>query len=245
MVRGSRRRFGRRARDCASRTSRNAGDDAEHEVFDARLRRGGDRDGVAVATQAGGDPENVDFVDRGLGMFASVSLPASERPGRVQTPAQSTDPRQLIPGEQRHDPLAADRSSQGHHARMVGHDLADDRGLAPERVAAHRLRAADPHRAAARPRSASPRWRRTADRGRASRRRPALPGEGDRRLRQLHSDLRRRRQFVQRAGDSAAGRVAHAADRRARRRASFASGRAAARCRSPAPSRTRALRAPT
>ena len=37
---------------------------AENQVFDAGLRRGRDRDGVAVTTQSGVDPEDVDFFDR-------------------------------------------------------------------------------------------------------------------------------------------------------------------------------------
>ena len=42
---------------------RNAGDDAEHDVLDARLRGRGHRDRIAVATQAGRDPDNIDFFD--------------------------------------------------------------------------------------------------------------------------------------------------------------------------------------
>ena len=45
----------------------NPGNAAEKNVLDARLRGRGHRDGVSVAAEAGGDPENVNFIygDRG------------------------------------------------------------------------------------------------------------------------------------------------------------------------------------
>ena len=50
-----------------------AGDGAQHHIFDARLRGGGDRDRVAIAAQPGGDPEDVDFgTGEGLWVLAAV-----------------------------------------------------------------------------------------------------------------------------------------------------------------------------
>src|ERR1700742_2986069 len=42
---------------------RNAGQTAHHDVFDARLRRSGERDGLAITTQSGRDPKHVDLFD--------------------------------------------------------------------------------------------------------------------------------------------------------------------------------------
>ena len=39
------------------------GNGAQNDIFDAGLRGGGDRDGVSVAAQSGGDPEDVNFGD--------------------------------------------------------------------------------------------------------------------------------------------------------------------------------------
>ena len=46
--------------------ARQAWNDPEDDVLNARLGRGGNGDSVTVAAQAGGDPKNVDLRHRGL-----------------------------------------------------------------------------------------------------------------------------------------------------------------------------------
>jgi hypothetical protein len=55
----------------------------------------------------------------------------------IGSPIESTNSRQLVARQHGHDPLAADRGSQGNDAGMVRYDLADDGGPAAEWVQAH------------------------------------------------------------------------------------------------------------
>ena len=112
-----------------------AGQRAEQDVFDARLRRGRDRDGVAVAAQAGGDPQHVHLRHAGRSRRTRV-LVSSWSP-----PSASADPRQLLARQHGDDPLAADPRAQVTTSCGLCHHLADDRGVASERVRAHGRRA--------------------------------------------------------------------------------------------------------
>ena len=55
------------------------GDRAEQHVLDARLARGGDRDGVAVAAHPLRDPEDVDLLDAGRLALSAIAHPSIRR----------------------------------------------------------------------------------------------------------------------------------------------------------------------
>ena len=64
---------------------REAGHRSHHDVFDTRLGRGSDRDGVAVAPQPRRDPEDVDLPERGLAL-GLTSVRNGELRRHVATP---------------------------------------------------------------------------------------------------------------------------------------------------------------
>ncbi len=85
----------------------------------------------------------------------------------------SADARQQFAERQRHDAGGADRGARGDHARTIGPDLADDGGVAAERMRPQPARAPRRPPRARRSRRACPRWPRATGRGRAGRTRPA------------------------------------------------------------------------
>ncbi len=126
------------------------GDGPQDDVLDARLGGGGDRDRIAVAAQPGRDPEDVNLLDgrrplrlasvgdavafgHACQLLSESTCEATSRSGR------HPDRQQILgncsPDEHRDDPLAADDRPHGHHARMFGHDLADDGGVSSQRDA--------------------------------------------------------------------------------------------------------------
>ena len=182
-----------------------AGNGPHDDVFDARLGGGGDGDRIAVAAQAGRDPEDVDLLDGrfplrlasvGDALASAMMLLLSRlAPGRLSRarylrwrsctvrrgPSRPRCDAQQIRGNcspassvTTRSPPTSDRSIT--MPGMLGHDLADDRRVRAQRMAAHRLQQRARRPPAARRRSASPRWRRRADRGPASRRRRAPRG---------------------------------------------------------------------
>ena len=97
-----------------------------------------------------------------------------------------------------------------HEVMIVGDHLADDRGVAAERMRAHRRQQRRPPPPARRSRPACLRWRRRADRARAIRRPPPLPAGPARASSSMpEADAGLLRQFVQRRRQPAAGRIAH------------------------------------
>ena len=82
-----------------------AGNRPHDDVFDARLRGGGDRDGVAVATQAVGRPEDVNLFDGGgsglVDPYGTVASGHDGGPFRAKLPACLIRLRRLClrPGE--------------------------------------------------------------------------------------------------------------------------------------------------
>ena len=149
-----------------------AGDGAEDDVLDARLGGGGDGDRVAVAAQAGGDPEDVDL----LGQPRRLSVPCRTPPRFSRSAATAPRPSSVTT---RSPPTACRRVTIPGCSATTSPMIA---ALAAERVRPHRREQPLGVVRRARRRSACPRWRRRAGRARASRRRPAPRAQRDRRL---------------------------------------------------------------
>ena len=94
---------------------------------------------------------------------------------RMRIGSPSADARQLLAGEPVDDARPPKRVSHLDEVVRVLDHLADDRGIAAERMRAHRRRAGGRRPPRARSRRACLRWRRRADRGRGTRR-PPRPG---------------------------------------------------------------------
>ena len=105
--------------------------------------------------------------------LASGKPPPSDRPERIDRDP-SADSWQLFAGEPIDDAVAAEACASSARNVFVFHDMADDRGVAAERMGAHRGEKFFRALPARRRRPACPRWRHRADRGRAVRRPPPL-----------------------------------------------------------------------
>ena len=64
---------------------RDPGNSAEHDFLDAGLSRGGHRDGLAVAAESSGDPENIDLLNRSRASVGFYCFPHAVAPEKSPT----------------------------------------------------------------------------------------------------------------------------------------------------------------
>ena len=196
---------------------RHPGDRLGDDVLEARVDGRGHRHRVAVAGEPGGHPDDVGLDRLGLGLIRD-ELGAQCHLNSPRSNA-STDPRQRIAGQQVHHPPAAERRLDQHHPGRLRPDLRNLRRRLAPGDRAQRVERRLGGRRGRRRRPSRPRWRRTSDRSRAARRRPATSGtHRDLGLGDRDPDAGGAGELVEDRRDPAAGRVAHRPQLRARRR---------------------------